>query len=232
MEKVLCIIPARGGSKRIPHKNIALFKGKPIISYSIETVKQSGIANEIMVSTDDIEIANVARNYGAKVPFLRSPATSNDFAGIVDVLLEVVGEYKKLGKEFEYILCVFATNPLLQRENLVKAFKLLQDNKNADSISTLKEYSYPPQRGLVILDNLVKMLHPENYNCRSQDLQKIYHDCNQFFIFRTDALLRDKMVYTQHNLPFILKESEAQDIDTPEDWKMMEIKYDLLHNSL
>lgn len=232
MGKVLCIIPARGGSKRIPHKNIALFKGAPIISYSIETVKESGIADEIMVSTDDPEIAKVAESYGAKVPFFRSPATSNDFAGIADVLVEVVDEYKKHGEEFEFILCVFATNPLLRFENLLKAFELLKADKDADSISTLKEYSYPPQRGLIIENNLVKMLHPENYNCRSQDLQKIYHDCNQFFIFRTEALLRDKKVYTRYNLPFILKESEAQDIDTPEDWKMMELKYDLLHNSL
>lgn len=229
MGKVLCIIPARGGSKRIPHKNIALFKGQPIISYSIKTVQVSGIADEIMVSTDDPEIANVAESYGAKVPFFRDPSTSNDHAGVADVLIEVVEEYKKRGQEFDYVLCIFATNPLLRSENLVKAYKQLQETKGAESISTIEIYSYPPQRGLIIDNGELKMLHPENYSCRSQDLQKIYHDSNQFFLFKTYALLRDKKLYTQHTLPFILNESESQDIDTPEDWKLTEMKYDLLN---
>lgn len=229
MGKVLCIIPARGGSKRIPHKNIALFKGQPIISYSIMTVQESGIADEIMVSTDDPEIAKVAENFGAKVPFFRDPSTSNDHAGVADVLIEVVEEYKKRGREFDYVLCIFATNPLLRSENLVKAYKQLQETDGAESISTIEVYSYPPQRGLVIENGELKMLHPENYSCRSQDLKKIYHDSNQFFLFKTQALLRDKKLYTQHTLPFILNESESQDIDTPEDWKLTEMKYDLLN---
>lgn len=230
MGKLLCIIPARGGSKRIPHKNIALFKGAPIISYSIKAVQESGLADEIMVSTDDPEIAKVAEQYGAKVPFYRDPSTSNDHAGVADVLVEVVEEYKKRGVEFDYVLSVYATQPLLKPENLVKAFKQLEATEGAESISTVEVYSYPPQRATIIDENgELKQLHPENYYARSQDLQKIYHDSNQFFLFKTYALLRDKKLYTQHTLPFILEESESQDIDTPEDWKLMEMKYDLLH---
>ena len=229
MGKLLCIIPARGGSKRIPHKNIALFKGAPIISYSIKAVQESGIADEIMVSTDDPAIADVAIKYGAKVPFFRDASTSNDKAGVASVLVEVVDEYKKRGMEFEYVLAVYATQPLLKPKNLVKAFEQLSTTKGAESICTVEQYSYPPQRATIIVDGELKQLHPENYFARSQDLQPIYHDCNQFFLFKTYALMRDQQLYTEHTLPFILAESESQDIDTMEDWKLMEIKYDLLH---
>lgn len=231
MKRCLCIIPARGGSKRIPHKNIADFKGAPIISYSIKAVQESGIADEIMVSTDDQAIADVARQYGAKVPFFRDAATANDTAGVADVLVEVVNEYKKLGMEFEYVLSVYATQPLLKPENLVKAFQQLSTTEGAESICTVEVYSYPPQRATIIENGELKQLHPENYYARSQDLQKIYHDSNQFFLFKTYALLRDRKLYTQHTLPFILAESESQDIDTPEDWKLMEMKYDLIHGN-
>lgn len=229
MGKLLCIIPARGGSKRIPHKNIALFKGEPIISYSIKAVQESGIADEIMVSTDDQGIADVAIKYGAKVPFFRDASTSNDKAGVAAVLVEVVNEYKKRGMEFDYVLSVYATQPLLKPENLVKAFEQLSTTEGAESICTVEAYSYPPQRATVIVDGELKQLHPENYYARSQDLEKIYHDCNQFFLFKTYALMRDQKLYTEHTLPFILAESESQDIDTMEDWKLMEMKYDLMH---
>ena len=229
MGKLLCIIPARGGSKRIPHKNIALFNGEPIISYSIKAVQESGIADEIMVSTDDQAIADIAIKYGAKVPFFRDASTSNDKAGVAAVLVEVVNEYKKRGMEFDYVLSVYATQPLLKPENLVKAFEQLSTTEGAESICTVEAYSYPPQRATIIVDGELKQLHPENYYARSQDLQKIYHDCNQFFLFKTYALMRDQKLYTEHTLPFILAESESQDIDTMEDWKLMEMKYDLMH---
>ncbi len=229
MGKLLCIIPARGGSKRIPHKNIALFKGEPIISYSIKAVQESGIADEIMVSTDDQAIADVAIKYGAKVPFFRDASTSNDKAGVAAVLVEVVNEYKKRGMDFDYVLSVYATQPLLKPENLVKAFEQLSTTEGAESICTVEAYSYPPQRATIIVDGELKQLHPENYYARSQDLEKIYHDCNQFFLFKTYALMRDQKLYTEHTLPFILAESESQDIDTMEDWKLMEMKYDLMH---
>lgn len=228
--KVLCIIPARGGSKRIPHKNIKPFLGKPIIAYSIETVQKSGIANEIMVSTDDKEIARIAIEYGAKVPFLRNPETSNEYAGVAEVLVEVVEKYKSLGIYFDYVLCVYATSPLLTVDNLNKAYQLITTNPECESVSTVEAYSYPPQRGLFIdNDGFLKMVHPKNYFCRSQDLRKMYHDSCQFFLFRSDALLRDKKLYTEHTIPLILNESASQDIDTPEDWILAEMKYKMLH---
>lgn len=231
MGKLLCIIPARGGSKRIPHKNILPFKGKPIIAYTIETVKESGIADEIMVSTDDKEIADIAMKYGAKFPFRRCDKTANDVCGVADVLVEVVNQYKKNGREFDYVLCVYATNPLLRKVCLQEAFEKLKSNPDAESISTIEVYSYPPQRGMIIReDGFMVMNQPEYYSARSQDLPKLYHDSCQFFLFKTEALLRDKKLYTQHSLPYIIKESESQDIDTLEDWKLMEMKYDLMHN--
>lgn len=231
MEKLLCIIPARGGSKRIPHKNIAIFRGKPIISYPIEIVQKCNIASELMVSTDDEEIAKIAESYGAKIPFFRSINTSNDHAGVADVLIEVVNRYKEMGREFEYVLCVFATDPMLQEKTLLEAYNKLTSHPEADSISTVQAYSYPPQRSMFINDKgELEMVHPEYYAARSQDLQVIYHDSCQFFIFRTASLLRDKSLYTRHTLPVILRESESQDIDTPEDWKLAEIKYDLLNS--
>lgn len=228
MEKVLCIIPARGGSKRIPHKNIAIFKGAPIISYSIKTVLSSGIADEIMVSTDDLYIAEIAKKYGAKIPFYRDEITSTDYSGVADVLIEVINKYKEIGKEFDYVVCVFATDPLLKVETLKRAFELLKSTPDAESISSIQEYSFPPQRALIIEDGKLRMIHPENYYSRSQDLEKWYHDSNQFFIFRTNALLKYKKLYTEYNIPYIINPSESQDIDTVEDWKIAELKFDLL----
>lgn len=230
MSKLLCIIPARGGSKRIPHKNIKLFKGKPIIAYAIETVKNSGIADEIMVSTDDIEIAEVAMQYGATFPFRRSDLTANDTAGVAEVLVEVVEEYKRRGREFDYVLCVYATNPLLRKETLQKAYDKIRNNEEIESINTLEAYSYPPQRGMIINeDGFAVMNQPEFYSTRSQDLPKLYHDSCQFFLFKTYALLRDKKLYTEHTYPIIISEMESQDIDTIEDWKLAEMKYNIMY---
>ena len=230
MSKLLCIIPARGGSKRIPHKNIKDFKGKPIIAYAVDTVKASGIADEIMVSTDDIEIAEVAMQYGATFPFKRGDLTANDTAGVAEVLVEVVEEYKRRGQEFDYVLCVYATNPLLRKETLQKAYEIITTNAEVESINTLEAYSYPPQRGMIINEQgFAVMNQPEFYSARSQDLPKLYHDSCQFFLFKTYALLRDKKLYTEHTYPIVISEMESQDIDTIEDWKLAEMKYDIMH---
>lgn len=231
MSKLLCIIPARGGSKRIPHKNIKPFKGRPIISYAIEAALKSGVADEVMVSTDDLEIAEVARQYGASFPFKRSDVTANDTAGVAEVLVEVVEEYARRGQTFDYVLCVYATNPLLRPETLVKAYDIICNNPIVESINTLEAYSYPPQRGMIINEQgLAVMNQPEYYSARSQDLPKLYHDSCQFFLFKTYALLRDKKLYTEHTYPIIIPEIESQDIDSIEDWQLAEMKYDLMHN--
>lgn len=229
MSKLLCIIPARGGSKRIPHKNIKEFKGKPIIAYAIEAALGSGIADEVMVSTDDLEIAEVAKRYGASFPFRRSEITANDTAGVAEVLVEVVNEYARRGELFDYVMCVFAICPLIKQENIKKAYEMLLANSEAESITTIEAYSYPPQRCLEINDRgFAVMPHPKYYQWRSQDLPKQYHDSCQFTIFKTEALMRDKKMYTQHTLPFILSELESQDIDTYEDWALSEMKYELM----
>lgn len=228
MGDVLCVIPARGGSKRIPHKNIALFKGKPMLSYSITAAFESGIATEVMVSTEDYEIAEVAKRYGAKVPFMRSIENANDMVGIADVLIEVIENYRKQGQRWDYILCILATAPLIDARNIEAAFRRLKENKEADSICSVEKYSYPPQRALRMEKGKLVMLHPEFYYARTQDLEPIYHDCGQFFIFRTEALLRDKKLYTENMLPFFLNPINSQDVDTMEDLAMAELKFERL----
>ena len=227
--KTLCIIPARGGSKRIPRKNVRDFKGRPVIAWSIGAARESGIADTVMVSTDDKEIATVAKAYGAEVPFMRSSENADDRAGISEVLIEVVENYQKLGRSFDYVVCILATAPLIRASDLKKAYGMLKSCAGAGSICSVESFSYPPQRGLRLKDGRLEMLNPDHYTARSQDLEKIYHDCGQFFIFRTTALLRDRKLYTEYTLPFMLDETGAQDIDTDTDWKIAELKYELLY---
>jgi len=204
------------------------FKGKPIVSYSIEEALKSNIADTVMVSTDDEEIADVARCYGAEVPFFRSKENANDSSGLAEVVIEVLDQYKKKGMTFDYTVLILATAPLIQANSLREAYKQLLSNPTAESICSVASFSYPPQRGLVIRDGNLVMLHPENYTARSQDLERIYHDCGQFFIFRTNAFVRDKKLYTQNMLPYFVDETESQDIDNETDWKIAEMKYELL----
>ena len=223
----LCIIPARGGSKRIPRKNIKPFMGNPIIAYSIEAALNSGVFDEVMVSTDDEEIAGVARQYGASVPFLRSAETSNDYATTVDVLLEVVNKYKEQGKDFETICCLYSTAPFVTSERLQEASSQISDM--IDACFTIVQYSYPIQRSLRINgDNCVEMKFPEHLKSRTQDLEKVYHDAGQFYFVKTDALVNEKTVWCKRTAPLILSELEVQDLDTLTDWQLAEMKYQLL----
>lgn len=225
--KNLCIIPARGGSKRIPRKNIKPFMGKPIIAYSIEAALNSGVFDEVMVSTDDEEIAGVARLYGAAVPFLRSEETSNDYATTVDVLLEVVNRYKEQGKMFDTICCLYSTAPFVTSERLKEASSLITDN--VDACFTIVQYSYPIQRSLRINENdCVEMKFPEHLKSRTQDLEKVYHDAGQFYFVKTDSLINEKTVWCKRTAPLILSELEVQDLDTLTDWQLAEMKYQLL----
>lgn len=230
MSKNLCIIPARGGSKRIPRKNIKNFMGKPIIAYSIEAAVNSGLFEEVMVSTEDQEIAEIARKYGADVPFMRSKKSADDFATTVDVLLEVLNEYEILGKKFDNICCIYPTAPFVTETKLAEAFeKLLNDS--FDAVFPVIEFSYPIQRSLKIRNNKLEFFFPEFKDSRSQDLEKAYHDAGQFYLIRTNHLLMNKSIISNNTGSINITELEAQDIDTETDWKIAEIKYELIQNS-
>ena len=226
----LAIITARGGSKRIPGKNIKLFLGKPIIHYSIEAALQSGIFDEVMVSTDSEEIAEVARAAGAVVPFMRSAETANDFATTRDVLMEVLEKYAQLGKKFKSFACIYPTNPFITPRKLCEAYKTFEES-NAEGLMPVVAFSYPPQRGHYIQNNRLEMVQPEHIRTRSQDLPKIYHDVGQFYIYRTEYYLLGDPLTRKSVVPYEISEMEAQDIDTFEDWELAEMKYKLLHRS-
>src|SRR5574344_576500 len=211
----LAIITARGGSKRIPRKNIKHFMGKPMLAYAIEAALSSGLFDEVMVSTDDNEIADIASTFGAKIPFLRSETTANDFATTRDVLLEVIDEYKKQGKEFDEFACIYPCVPFLTSEILCQAHESFSSNK-ADSLIPVVKYSFPIQRAMKIgSDGMLSFREPEYAAARSQDLEPMYHDVGMFYFYRTQAFLSGRMMRT---VPFVLNEESVQDIDTPEDW--------------
>ncbi|MGE8377171.1 MAG: pseudaminic acid cytidylyltransferase [Sphingobacterium sp.] len=224
MQNSLCIIPARGGSKRIPRKNIKNFLGKPIIAYSIEAAIDSGLFSEIMVSTDDEEIAEVARQFGASVPFIRSLSTSDDNAVLADVVDEVAKAYNKLGSKFDHICCLLPTAPFVTVSMLDEAL-LLMKNSGFDSVRPVVKFSYPIQRALRLMNNCVEMANEEFLYTRSQDLEPMYHDAGMFYWMKSDTLLKG-----EKKGGIIISEISAQDIDTLEDWEMAEIKYKILKN--
>ncbi len=227
MEKCLAIITARGGSKRIPRKNIKEFLGSPIIKYSIEAAKNSGCFSEVMVSTDDKEIADIAVQYGASVPFLRSESTADDMTVTSDVLVEVLQKYKQLGREFAYTCCIYPTAPFITAKKLSTAYSMLS-NSNAKTLVPVVRFGFPILRSFKIEDGLIKMNWPEHLNSRSQDLTPTFHDCGQFYFFRTAPFLKDRKLFTDNTIPYEMPESEVQDIDTEEDWKVAEIKYKII----
>lgn len=227
MSKSIAIITARGGSKRIPKKNIKNFCGKPIIQYSIEAAIQSGVFSEVMVSTDSKEIAEIAKALGAAIPFLRTVKTSNDYATTSDVLKEVLGAYCDLGQEFDYGCCIYPTAPFITKQLLTEAMIKLKES-NADTIIPVVEYSFPPQRALMIKDGFAQMLYPENVNIRSQDLEPIYHDAGQFYAFQIQNFLKSGKLLDGKIYPIIRTNLEVQDIDTEEDWMIAEMKYHLI----
>lgn len=227
MSKKIAIITARGGSKRIPRKNIKEFCGKPIISYSIEAAIQSGVFDEVMVSTDDNEIAAIAKKYGACVPFMRSGLTSSDYATTKDVLLEVIEQYQKLGKNYDYMCCIYPTAPFVSADKLKKSIEMIEEKK-VQQIMPIVEYSFPPQRSNIIDDNgEVQYKFPENRQIRSQDLESWYHDAGQFYVYDVEKFIQTEGICTQI-LPIIVSELEVQDIDNEIDWKLAEIKYKLM----
>ena len=226
--KTLAMITARGGSKRIPRKNIKDFNGKPIIAYSIEAAVASGVFDEVMVSTDDEEIAEIAGKFGAKVPFFRSEKTSNDFATTVDVIEEVLNTYKERGEEFDIFCCIYPTAPFITAQRLKDAVTALSDS-NADSLIPVVRFSYPPQRAMEVKDGKLVFRQPENLSKRSQDLEPHFHDAGQFYVVRTESFLKNHGIMVGDILPMELSELEVQDIDNEVDWKLAELKYNLIH---
>ena len=227
-QNTIAIITARGGSKRIPKKNIKEFCGKPIIAYSILAARKSGMFDEVMVSTDSEEIAEIAREYGASVPFMRSVETSNDFATTADVIREVILEYEKRGKSFAYACCIYPTAPFLTAEKLCAAMEKFKESK-AVQLTPVVAFSFPPQRGFVIDDTeRLRYRYPEYRNKRSQDIEKMYHDAGQFYIYDVGQYMAVNGNVLEGIVPFVLSEMEVQDIDNEEDWKIAELKYKML----
>lgn len=226
----IAIIPARGGSKRIPRKNIKSFLNKPIISYSIEAAIGSNLFDKVMVSTDDKEIAEIAIKYGAEVPFLRSKKNADDYATTLDVLLEVFEKYKNLGEEFQNACCIYPTAPFVTSHILTEAYEKLEKN-NFDCVFPVLKYGFPIQRALKVDENIgrMEMFFPKFQKSRSQDLETAYHDSGQFYFLNVKAITKKEKLWTDNTGVIEISELEGQDIDNPIDWKIAELKYKMLN---
>lgn len=223
----LAIITARGGSKRIPRKNIKDFLGKPIIAYSIEAALSSNIFSEVMVSTDDDEIMEVAKKYGAVVPFKRSEKNSDDYASTDDVIKEVLNQYSSVGKNFDYACCIYPTAPFINAVILKAAYTKVLTNKY-DLVMPIVPFSFPILRSFIKDENEnIQYAFPENINKRSQDLPKYYHDAAQFYFFNIESYLKRGKLIGESMHGIELDELQVQDIDNEVDWKLAELKYNL-----
>lgn len=224
----LCVIPARGGSKRIPRKNIKDFLGKPVIAYSIETALKSGVFEEVMVSTDDLEISSIAQKYGATVPFLRSENNADDFAPTISVIAEVVEQYAdQLGRRFDYVCCLYPTAPLATTGRLLTGLELVK--RGYESVFPVVRYGHPIWRGMTKDGDKTSLIWKEHIKTRSQDLTPVFHDAGQWYWIAADnipnSLLSDQASSIE------LPETEVQDIDNLVDWSLAELKYKLLHDA-
>lgn len=231
MKKRIAIITARGGSKRIPHKNIREFCGHPIIMYAIEAAIKSELFDEVMVSTDSLEIAGIAVKYGAKVPFMREERTSGDFATTSEVIMEVLKGYENRGMVFETAVCIYPTAPFITPEKLKDAVEMLEKGEKIEVMPVVK-FSYPPQRSYVLEGDGIRMKYPEYRDVRSQDLETIYHDAGQFYCLNVEKYMQCNGQFTDEIAPIIVNEMEVQDIDNEEDWKIAELKYKIMKNDL
>lgn len=227
--KKIAIIPARGGSKRIPRKNIKHFLDKPIISYAIDLALSSGYFDEVMVSTDDLEIAKIAKKYGANVPFYRSELNSNDYATTFDVLKEVIGQYEKENIYFDIACCIYPCTPLIQSQTFSKIHNKLINN-DFDTVFPVVRYSTPIQRAVRLQDDIMSMMSPEFIHTRSQDLEPAFFDAGQFYWFKTKIIKTTNSLWTDNTSCLEIDEMQAQDIDNEMDWKLAEIKYKMLNS--
>ncbi|MGB5855923.1 MAG: pseudaminic acid cytidylyltransferase [Oceanisphaera sp.] len=218
----LGIIPARGGSKRIPRKNIKLFGGKPMIAWSIDAALNSGCFDKVIVSTDDAEIAAIATQHGAMVPFIRPAALSDDHSGTLPVIKHAIEWFQHHGYDVEQVCCLYATAPFVSAEDLRRGLDILQANA-CDYAFSVTSYAFPIQRAIKISQQQrVDMFQPEHFNTRSQDLEEAYHDAGQFYWGKAEAWLSEKVIFGPDSMPVILPRHQVQDIDTPEDWQRAE----------
>jgi N-acylneuraminate cytidylyltransferase len=221
----IAIIPARGGSKRIPGKNIKLFAGKPLIAYSIQAAKTSGLFDKIIISTDSEEVAEVAKAYGAEVPFIRPKELSNDVVGTRPVTNHAIKFCIEHFYQPEFCCCIYATAPFLQAKYLQQGLEDLQQHSEKSFAFSVTSFPFPVQRALLKTQAGVAPMFPENINKRSQDLEEAYHDAGQFYWGKTDSYLSNQKIFSHHSLPVILPRHLVQDIDTPEDWQRAELIY-------
>jgi len=225
----IAIIPARGGSKRIPRKNIKEFLGKPIIAYSIEAAIKSNLFDQVIVSTDDLEVAQVAKIYGAEVPFMRPSELSDDYTGTNDVVKHALNWFLEQGISVEYACCIYATVPFLRVQYLQDGLEQLQRHNKSFAFS-VTSYPSPVQRAMMIKQNGVTILYPEHSNTRSQDLEETYHDAGQFYWGRAESFLNNEKLFSQLSFPVIIPRELVQDIDTIEDWNQAKLIYKILQH--
>ncbi|MBK7128946.1 MAG: pseudaminic acid cytidylyltransferase [Crocinitomicaceae bacterium] len=228
--KAIAIIPARGGSKRIPGKNIKLFAGKPIIAYSIDTLKKSNLFQRIIVSTDDSSIEKIALQYGAEVPFTRSSENSNDHAVLADVIAEVLHNLSAENLDFDIICCMLATAPFINSDQLIEMSQQLKPG--VEAVFTVQQFGFPIYRALQKNnEGLMSMIWPENMKKRSQDFNPAFHDAGQVYFIRKSAFMEQKKLYPEKSFGFEINALDAVDIDTPEDWVIAEKLFELRNNS-
>ena len=227
----ICIIPARGGSKRIPRKNIKSFCGQSIIGYSIKAALDSQCFDQVIVSTDDAEIAEVAKSFGASVPFVRPDELANDYTGTIPVIKHAIEWFDDQKQLLSEVCCLYATTPFVQADTIRKAYKQMKQEK-ADYCFTVTSFEFPIQRAVkVTTENRIEMFHPKYLETRSQDLKEAYHDAGQFYWGKAEAFRQQKPLFSKSATPYLLPRHLVQDIDTPEDWKRAELMYQVLKKS-
>jgi pseudaminic acid cytidylyltransferase len=227
----VAVIPARGGSKRIPRKNIKEFCGKPIMAWSIDAALKSGLFDRVIVSTDDREIASTAESLGAEVPFMRPPELSDDHAGTSVVIAHALEWLRQQGMNPDLVCCIYATAPFISSDDLQLGFKLLQES-GADFAFSVTSYAFPIQRAIRLTSGgRLEMFQPEHFTTRSQDLEVAYHDAGQFYWGKSHAWCSGKTIFGPNSIPIVIPRSRVQDIDTPEDWERAELMFHALKDS-
>ena len=227
----LCVIPARGGSKRIPRKNIKSFCGQVMIGYSIKAALDSQCFDQVIVSTDDAEIAEVAKSFGASVPFLRPEFLANDYAGTIPVIKHAIEWFDDQNQLPSEVCCLYATAPFVQADAIRRAYKKMMQDQ-VDYCFTVTSFASPIQRAIkVTAENRIEMLHPENLETRSQDLEESYHDAGQFYWGKAESFRQQKPLFSKGATPYILPRHLVQDVDTLEDWRRAELMYQVLKES-